>query len=193
MHSRIEDYAMIGDCQTAALVGLNGSIDWLCLPRFDSPSCFSALLGSDEHGSYCISPSETINQSRRRYLDGSLILHTEFDTDSASVELTDFMPIQQGGSHVVRLIRGLRGTVKMQLSLRVRFGYGRAVPWTDKLGRGELSFVAGPDMLVLRAPVALQGEDQTTSAHFTVRQSECLAFVLKLWIVSLGAAEDVRC
>jgi GH15 family glucan-1,4-alpha-glucosidase len=178
VHSRIEDYAMIGDCQTAALVGLNGSIDWLCLPRFDSPSCFSSLLGTEEHGCYCISPSETINQTRRRYLDGSLILITEFDTDSGSVELTDFMPIQQGGSHVVRLIRGLRGTVKMQLSLRVRFGYGRAVPWTDKLGRGELSFVAGPDMLVLRAPVVLQGEDQTANAHFTVGQSECLAFVL---------------
>ena len=178
MHSRIEDYAMIGDCQTAALVGLNGSIDWLCLPRFDSPSCFSSLLGTDEHGSYCISPSETINQTRRRYSDGSLILLTEFDTNSGAVELTDFMPIQQGGSHVVRLVRGLRGAVNMQLSLSVRFGYGRAVPWADKLGPGALSFVAGPDMLVLRSPVALQGEDQTTSAHFTVGESECLAFVL---------------
>jgi hypothetical protein len=105
---------------------------------------------ANQHRDPCISPSETINQTRRCYLDGSLILITVFDTDSGSVELTDFMPVQQGGSHVVRLIRGLRGTVKMQLSLRVRFGYGRAVPWTDKLGRGELSFVAGPDMLVHR-------------------------------------------
>jgi GH15 family glucan-1,4-alpha-glucosidase len=178
MHSRIEDYAMIGDCQTAALVGLNGSIDWLCLPRFDSPSCFSSLLGTNEHGCYRISPSETINQTRRHYLDGSLILLTESATDSGSVELTDFLPIQQGDSHVVRLVRGLRGAVKMQLSLSVRFGYGRAVPWADKLGPGALSFVAGPDMLVLSSPVTLQGEDQTTSAHFTVRESECLAFVL---------------
>jgi GH15 family glucan-1,4-alpha-glucosidase len=176
--SRIEDYAMIGDCQTAALVGLNGSIDWLCLPRFDSPSCFTSLLGSEEHGRWCVAPSEPITKTHRRYSDGSLILITEFDTDSGSVELTDFMPMKQTGSHVIRRVRGLRGTVKMQFNLTVRFGYGGSVPWAERIDANQLAFVAGPDILVLHSPVALQGEDKSTSAEFTVGENECVDFVL---------------
>ena len=178
MASRIEHYAMIGDCKTAALVGLNGSIEWLCLPRFDSPACFASLLGADEHGAWLISPEDEIRSSRRQYLDWSLILATEFETETGKVQLTDFMPVNQEGSHIIRLVRGLDGTVKMQFKLVVRFGYGITVPWTDQLDEKTLVFVAGSDMLILRSSVDLKGEDTQTSGTFSVEKDECIFFVL---------------
>jgi GH15 family glucan-1,4-alpha-glucosidase len=176
--SRIEDYAMIGDCKTAALVALNGCIDWLCLPRFDSPSCFCSLLGTEEHGIWSIAPTAEIRKTSRHYLDGSLILHTEFETDAGKVQLTDFMPIKKEGSDVVRLVRGLEGTVTMRFNLVVRFGYGNTVPWADKLDQRTLVLIAGPDKLVLRSSVDLQGDDRHTAKDFTVVKGECLSFVL---------------
>jgi GH15 family glucan-1,4-alpha-glucosidase len=176
--SRIEDYAMIGDCKTAALVSLGGCIDWLCLPRFDSPSCFGSLLGTEEHGVWRIVATDKIRKTRRRYLDGSLILCTEYETDTGKVLLTDFMPVGQEGSHVVRLVCGLEGTVRMRLSLVVRFGYGITVPWAEKPDAKTLVFIAGPDMLVLRSPVDLQGEDTQTTGDFTVGKDKCISFVL---------------
>jgi GH15 family glucan-1,4-alpha-glucosidase len=176
--SRIEDYAMIGDCKTAALVALNGCIDWLCLPRFDSPSCFCSLLGTEEHGIWSIAPTAEIRKTSRHYLDGSLILHTKFETDTGKVQLTDFMPIKKEGSDVVRLVRGLEGTVTMRFNLVVRFGYGNTVPWADKLDQRTLVFIAGPDKLVLRSSVDLQGDDRHTAKDFTVVKGGCLSFVL---------------
>jgi GH15 family glucan-1,4-alpha-glucosidase len=169
---------MIGDCQTAALVSREGDIDWLCLPRFDSSSCFGALLGSDDHGRWSIAPMGKIAGLRRSYLQGSLILVTEFETETGSVELTDFMAVGQGGSHLVRVVRGLRGTVDMRFSLTVRFGYGGAIPWAEQRGPMAVAFIAGPDLLLLRSPIALQGDDNSTREHFSVAENESLAFVL---------------
>jgi len=124
MPLRIEDYALIGDCQTAALVGRDGSIDWLCFPRFDSPACFAALLGTPEHGRWQIAPGEPIRSVRRRYRPGTLILETEFETDSGAVALIDFMPPRTDGPDLVRIVQGVRGEVRMRLDLVVRFDYG---------------------------------------------------------------------
>jgi GH15 family glucan-1,4-alpha-glucosidase len=176
--SRIEDYAMIGDCKTAALVGLDGSIDWLCLPRFDSASCFGSLVGTEEHGVWRLAPVDKVRRVSRSYLDGSLILRTEFETNTGKVQLTDFMPINQEGSHVVRLVRGLRGTVKFRLKLVVRFGYGITVPWADQLDPRTLVLIAGPDMLVLRSAIDLDGEDKQTTGDFAVSKDDCFPFVL---------------
>jgi GH15 family glucan-1,4-alpha-glucosidase len=176
---RIEDYALIGDCLTAALVGRDGSIDWLCLPRFDSDSCFAALLGKPEDGRWLIAPRDPSARVARHYRDGSLILATRFETTEGAVELIDFMRPQHASPHLIRLVRGLRGIVAMRTEFVLRFAYGTAVPWVEQLADGGgLSAVAGPDMAVLRTPVALRGEDFKTVGEFTVGAGETLPFVL---------------
>src|SRR3954465_14737276 len=131
MPLRIEDYALIGDCQTAALVGRDGSIDWLCLPRFDSAACFAALLGTPEHGRWQIAPQAEVQSSQRRYRQGSLVLETEFSTASGVVRVSDCMPPRQGEPDLVRVVEGLSGEVAMRMELVIRFDYGSIVPWVQ--------------------------------------------------------------
>src|SRR5438045_6501597 len=166
---RIEDYALISNCATAALVGRNGSIDWLCLPRFDSAACFAALLGDAEHGRWLIAPADPSRRVERRYLDSSLILVTMFETAGGAVELVDFIGLRHGFSDVVRLVRGLRGRVAMQTEFILRFDYGAVVPWVERLPEGGISAIGGPERVVLRTPVPRRGEDCTTAAELDVR------------------------
>ena len=179
MTSRIEDYALVGDCETAALVGCNGSIDWLCWPRFDSAACFAALLGRPEHGRWAVGPADPAPRVTRRYRDGTLILETEFETPDGAVTLIDFMPLRGAASDLVRLVVGRRGSVAMKTELVIRFDYGAAVPWVTRLPDGSgLRAVAGPDMVVLRTRVPLHGENLKTVGEFTVTAGETAAFVL---------------
>jgi len=178
MAGRIEDYGLIGDLESAALVGRDGSIDWLCWPRFDSEACFAALLGTAEHGRWRIAPEGGIRKVSRTYRGNTLILETLFETADGAVRLVDFMPIKGGNSDVVRLVVGDRGQVDMQMELVIRFGYGRATPWVTRLDGGGLSAVAGPDMVVLRTPAPLRGEDMRTVSRFRVTQGETVPFVL---------------
>src|SRR5690606_29929543 len=149
---RIEDYALIGDCETAALVGRDGSIDWLCLPRFDSAACMAALLGTAEHGRWKIAPAGEIRRIERRYQPGTLILETDFETDEGAVRLIDFMPIRDGEADLIRIVHGLRGRVSMCLELVLRLDYGAVVPWVEHTPEG-IRAIAGPDALRLRTPV----------------------------------------
>jgi GH15 family glucan-1,4-alpha-glucosidase len=176
---RIEDYALIGDCQTAALVGRNGSIDWLCWPRFDSPACFAALLGTPENGYWRISPLDRSAKVRRAYRAGTLILETEFETGEGAVTLTDFMPVRSGQSDLVRIVTGRRGRVAMETEGVLRFDYGASVPWVT-IGADRLSAraVAGPDMALLCSPVPLENRERRTWARFEVGAGEEIAFVL---------------
>jgi GH15 family glucan-1,4-alpha-glucosidase len=175
----IEDYALIGDCTTAALVGRNGSIDWLCWPRFDSPACFAALLGSSEHGRWRICPVDPTARVSRAYRDETMVLETVFETADGSVALIDFMPIGQPNSSVIRLVQGRRGNVPMRMHLTLRFDYGATVPWVTRLeDNSGLTAIAGPSRVVLRAPLPLQGENLATVAEFNVVQGECVPFVL---------------
>ncbi len=173
----IEDYAMIGDCKTAALVSKQGSIDWLCLPHFDSGACFAALVGEPDNGHWSISPAEPIRAVRRRYRDRTLILETEFDTESGSVKLIDFMTAPDGAPELVRLLVGTRGQVQMNLELVIRFDYGSVVPWVRRTDDG-ISAIAGPDMVGLRTEVPLRGENLKTVADFTVVEGQKLSFDL---------------
>jgi GH15 family glucan-1,4-alpha-glucosidase len=174
----IEDYAIIGDCKSAALVATNGSIDWLCWPRFDSGACFAALLGGSEHGRWQIAPKdETAIRVSRRYLDGSPILVTTFNGPAGTVELVDFMPVGDGGTNLVRIVRGIRGRVSVRVELILRFDYGAIVPWVEHLEEG-LRAVAGPEMIVLYTPVALNGEDFKSVGEFEVGAGENVPFVL---------------
>jgi GH15 family glucan-1,4-alpha-glucosidase len=175
---RIEDYALIGDCETAALVSRAGSIDWLCWPRFDSAACFAALLGTPQHGRWLI---DAVDQDARRswsYRGNTLILETRIETNDGVVTVIDFMPPRVRHSNVVRLVRGERGRVAMRTELIVRFGYGRSVPWVTRLADGTFRAIAGPDMVVLRTPVALKGRDLTTVGEFTVEAKTTIPFVL---------------
>src|ERR1700678_2529473 len=153
MPLRIEDYAVIGNSESVALVGRDGSIDWLCLPRFDSAACFSALLGGPEHGRWLIAPAQSDVQITRRYLRDTLILETIFTTPDGSVSLTDFMYRRNGSSELVRIVTGLRGEVPMRSEMVVRFDYGAVVPWVSQQDDGRLLFVAGPDRLLLDSAV----------------------------------------
>jgi len=175
---RIEDYALIGDCGSAALVGRDGSIDWLCLPRFDSGACFAALLGGPAHGRWLIGPVELVARCERRYLDGSLILVTTFETAEGAIELVDFMRPRRRLPELVRLIRGLHGRVAMGTEFILRFDYGAVVPWVERLPEGGLFAIGGPDRVVLRTPVPLRGEDLKTVGEFTVGAGETIPFVL---------------
>jgi GH15 family glucan-1,4-alpha-glucosidase len=176
---RIEDYALIGDCQTAALVHRCGSVDWLCWPRFDSGACLAALLGGPEHGRWLIAPKDPNARIARRYLDGSLVLVTTFETAEGAVELVDFMPPGDGVSDLVRLVRGLRGRVELHTELILRFEYGSVVPWVEHLDDGSgLEAVAGPDKVALRTPLDLHGKDFTTVGEFAVAKGEVVPFVM---------------
>src|SRR5712671_2255542 len=175
---RIEDYGLIGDCETAALVGRDGSIDWLCWPAFDSDACFAALLGTNKHGRWCIAPAEPVAKSLRRYWDNTLILETRFETASGVVALIDFMPPRGNASDVVRLVRGVRGQVKLRMELVIRFGFGTDIPWVKRTEDGALLAICGQDMTVLRTPVETRGEDLTTVASFEVSEGETVPFVL---------------
>jgi GH15 family glucan-1,4-alpha-glucosidase len=176
--SRIEDYGLIGDCETAALVGRDGSIDWLCWPAFDSDACFASLLGTHRHGRWLIEPAEEVTGSSRRYWDNTLILETRFETANGVVALIDFMPPRGNASDVVRLVRGVAGKVKLQMQLVIRFGFGADIPWVRRTDNGAVLAISGQDMAVLRTPVETRGEDLTTVAGFEVSEGETVPFVL---------------
>ena len=174
---RIEDYALIGDCETAALVGRDGSIDWLCLPRFDSDGCFAKLLGSEDNGFWRLAPMKQ-RTVERLYQQDTLILETIFAAEGGRVCVTDFMPLKSDHSRIVRIVEGLEGLVEMQCELAVRFEYGKSVPWVTRLGDEAISMVAGASMLVLRADVPLRGRGMRTVGNFTIAKGERKSFVL---------------
>jgi GH15 family glucan-1,4-alpha-glucosidase len=175
---KIEDYGLIGDCETAALVGRDGSIDWLCWPAFDSDACFASLLGTSKNGRWLIAPAEEITNTSRKYQDNTLILETHFETASGVVALVDFMPPRGDASDIVRLVRGVRGRVKLRMELVIRFGFGADIPWVKKTDDGAMLAICGPDMTVLRTPIETRGEDLTTVADFEVGEGETVPFVL---------------
>ncbi|HEY6290438.1 MAG TPA: glycoside hydrolase family 15 protein [Terriglobia bacterium] len=174
----IEDYALIGNNATAALVGRNGSIDWLCLPRFDSAACFAALLGSTENGHWSIGPTAGHAKVTRRYREGTLVLETEFSTPEGTAVLIDCMDRRGEHQDVIRLVRGVQGRVPMQMELAIRFEYGTVVPWVRRLEDGRLCAVAGPERMVLAAPLELRGEDLKTRAEFHVEEGQTVPFTL---------------
>src|SRR5215510_12176741 len=176
MALRIEDYGLIGNCEAAALVGRDGSIDWLCWPRFDCDACFAALVGHDEHGRWLIAPRSKANVTRR-YRGHSLILETRFTTAEGAVLLVDFMPLGGGHSSIVRLLIGESGRVAMSTELVIRFGYGAIVPWVTRLDDGTLRAIAGPDVALLRTPVKLVGHNMKTVGEFTISAGEVVPFV----------------
>jgi GH15 family glucan-1,4-alpha-glucosidase len=173
----LEDYALIGDCETAALVSRDGSIDWLCWPRFDSAACFAALLGTADHGRWLLRAASPTGV-RRRYRDHTLILETDIETKDGAAQVLDFMPPRGQNSDIVRCVRGVRGHVRMETELILRFDYGLSVPWVTRLPDGTLSAVAGPDRVVLRTPVRLHGKGMTTWGEFDVHEGEMIPFVL---------------
>ncbi|MFQ6155230.1 glycoside hydrolase family 15 protein [Micrococcus luteus] len=175
--ARIEDYALIGDLHTAALVGMDGSIDWLCLPHFDSPACFASLLADPEAGRWVIAPDGASRCTRRQYREGTLVLETEWETEDGAVRVIDFMPPRDGVADVVRVVEGVRGTVTMQTELVLRFDYGHVVPWVRRTERG-LHAVAGPDSVYLASTVPLHGAHFRTVGEFTVSAGERASFVL---------------
>jgi GH15 family glucan-1,4-alpha-glucosidase len=182
--SRIEDYCLIGDLETAALVSREGSIDWLCWPDFSSGACFAALLGTRDHGYWKISPAGKVKATRRQYRAGTLVLETTFETKDGEVCLTDFMPPRDDHSRVVRMVRGVRGKVAMQMDMAIRFDYGRTIPWVTTAGE-ELRGVAGSDMVVLRTKAPLRGEGMSTRSEFTVSKGETVGFTL-VYLSSMG-------
>ena len=163
MPLRVEDYALVGDLQTGALVGRDGSIDWLCFPRFDSPACFAALLGDARNGRWKIAPAGEILRSERRYVEGTLVLETDLHTAEGAVRLIDFMPPRGQAPDVVRIVRGLSGRVELELELVLRFDYGRVVPWVRRHERYRRA-IAGPDAVRFDAGVPVRGEKLTTRA-----------------------------
>ncbi len=173
----IEDYALISDCSTTALVGRNGSVDWLCLPRIDSGACFAALLGSSDNGRWRIAPAGAISKTTRHYRDGGLVLETVFETPDGSVAVIDFMVPEQANSSVVRIVEGRSGRVDMALEILLRFDYGNSVPWVKRC-EGGIVAIAGPELVVLRCPVALEGRDMRTVGSFGVSAGERVPFVL---------------
>jgi GH15 family glucan-1,4-alpha-glucosidase len=177
MPSYLEEYVLIGDCETAALVGRDGSIDWLCVPRFDSGACFAALLGSPAHGRWLLTPRDPIRQIRRRYREGTLILETAFETDDGAVTVIDFMPPRSQQLDLVRVVVGQRGHVAMRMELVLRLDYGSIIPWVRRTERG-IRATAGPDALQLYTDVTLRGEDFTTVADFTVSSGQRVPFML---------------
>ncbi|HSL77993.1 MAG TPA: glycoside hydrolase family 15 protein [Candidatus Limnocylindrales bacterium] len=194
---RIEDYALIGDTQTAALVGADGSIDWLCLPRFDSAACFAALVGTPDNGYWRLGPADGSPATSRRYRGDSLVLETTFETASGTVRVVDCMPPRARDPDVVRVVEGVSGRVPVRMELAIRFDYGRSIPWVRRVG-GRLSAVAGPDAVVLETPVATVGEGFRTVANFEVSAGDRVPFALE-WHPShepfgavVDALEEVR-
>jgi GH15 family glucan-1,4-alpha-glucosidase len=193
MASKIEDYALIGDCQTAALVARDSSIDWLCFPRFDSGACFAALLGTEENGRWLLTPVGEIRRIQRGYREGTLVLETHYETDSGAVTLIDWMPPRggepdfvRGEPDLVRMVVGVRGQVAMHMDIVIRFDHGAVIPWVRRTGKG-IRAVAGPDTVVLQSVVDLHGENFTTQADFTVSAGQRIPFVLT-WYPSHEAA-----
>jgi GH15 family glucan-1,4-alpha-glucosidase len=178
MPAKIEDYALIGDCHSAALVARDGSIDWLCLPRFDSGACFAALLGKPDNGRWRIAPHGSIHSTWRHYREGTLILETEHETDEGRVAVIDFMPLRDGGSPgLIRIVEGRIGQVPCRMELSIRFDYGSIIPWVQRTDDG-LSAIAGPDRLLLHSPVEVHGQDFTSVADFSVAAGQRLSFFL---------------
>jgi GH15 family glucan-1,4-alpha-glucosidase len=177
MAAPIEDYALIGDTHTAGLVSRDGSIDWLCLPRFDSPACFAALLGDRANGRWLLAPAGGVREVRRRYQGDTLVLETEYRTDEGIVRVVDCMPPRQWDPDVARVVEGVRGRVPMRMELTIRFDYGSIVPWVRQVD-GALHAIAGPDSVWLRTPVPVRGENWTTLADFTVAEGERIPFML---------------
>jgi GH15 family glucan-1,4-alpha-glucosidase len=173
----IESYAVIGDCETAALVGLDGSIDWLCWPDFSSDACFARLLGAEENGRWLLTPAGEVKKTTRKYRDHTLILETTFEGDDFAVLLIDFMPIRGTNSDIVRIVKGIRGSAPMKMELRLRFDYGATVPWVTRTDDG-IRAIAGPDLVVLRTQAPLTGENLTTVSEFTVSEGESIDFVM---------------
>ncbi|HKH70790.1 MAG TPA: glycoside hydrolase family 15 protein [Vicinamibacterales bacterium] len=178
MSTSLEDYALIGDCETAALVSRAGSIDWLCWPRFDSPACFAALLGGPEHGRWLIEADDERARTTRCYRANTLILETRFETADGVVLLIDFMPPRGRNSDIVRLVRGEKGRVRMRMELVLRFDYGRTVPWVTRMEDGTLRAIAGPDLVTLHTPAPIHGADMKTVAEFEVAAGDTVPFVL---------------
>jgi GH15 family glucan-1,4-alpha-glucosidase len=187
----IEDYGLIGDTQTAALVGRDGSIDWLCMPRFDSGAFFAALLGTPKHGRWLVAPRGESRPLGRRYQDGALILETDFETDEGSVRVIDFMPPRQRDPDVVRIVEGLSGRVEMRMELIVRYDYGAIVPWVRRIDDATVC-VAGPDGLCLRTPVETRGEDLSTVGHFVVSAGEQVPFVLTWYSSNMPLPREIE-
>jgi GH15 family glucan-1,4-alpha-glucosidase len=178
MITPLEDYALIGDCETAALVSRAGSIDWLCWPRFDSGACFAALLGTPAHGRWLIEAADPDVRVSRCYRENTLILETRVETTAGDVTVIDFMPPRGRNSDIVRLVRGERGDVRMRTELVLRFDYGRTIPWVSRLPDGALTAIAGPDMVTLHTPVPLRGKNLTTIGEFEVAAGTTVPFVL---------------
>ncbi|HEX8592914.1 MAG TPA: glycoside hydrolase family 15 protein [Pseudomonas sp.] len=177
MAALIEDYALLGNCKTAALVARDGSLDWLCFPRFDAPACFAALLGTSDNGRWKLSPRDPVIVTERRYREGTMVLETVFETATGRAMLIDFMPVD-AGSHVVRRVVGLEGDVAFAMDLAIRFDYGSTVPWVENKDGQTLTAVAGPEMLVLRATEVLHALDHHTGCDFSVAAGQCETFVL---------------
>ena len=173
----IEDYAIIADCRSAALVGKDGSIDWLCLPRIDSDACFAALLGTPEHGRWLLAPEGGVRRVTRRYRERTLILETDFETEDGAVTVVDLMPISGQGTDLARIVIGKRGKVPMRMQLIIRYGYGAVVPWVRRIREG-IEAIGGPEVLRLATPVATHGEGLTTVARFSVGPGDRVPFVL---------------
>src|SRR5882672_3931435 len=184
---RIEDYAIIGNMHTAALVGSDGSIDWLCMPRFDSAACFAALLGIPENGRWLIAPRDQPYQTSRRYRGDTLVLETEFRCAGGTAAVIDFMPIAErvGKVDLVRVVEGRAGRVPMRTEAILRFDYGRTVPWVRRRSYG-LRAIAGPDAVQLRSPIDLRGEDFRTVGEFDVAEGQSVAFVMTRYASHLG-------
>ena len=174
---KLEDYGLIGDLGTAALVGRNGSIDWLCLPRFDSGACFAALLGDETHGRWLIAPAGAVTGTERRYRPGTLVLETDFETADGVVRVIDFMPRREGPPQVMRIVEGRRGRVPMRMQVRPRFDYGAVAPMVEPRVDGAAAYV-GPDALHLSTPVDLAIEDRALTAEFTVPEGARERFVM---------------
>jgi GH15 family glucan-1,4-alpha-glucosidase len=190
----IEDYALIGDCTTAALVGSNGSIDWLCWPRFDSGACFAALLGHSKHGRWSINPAGEVATSTRAYVKDTVVLETLFETADGSVAVVDFMPVNQAASSVIRIVEGRSGRVAMRMNLTLRFDYGSSVPWVYRLeeGNGNVA-IAGPNLAVLRTSVELRGEGLSTAADFDIEPQQRVAFALSYGLSHKAPPPAVDC
>jgi GH15 family glucan-1,4-alpha-glucosidase len=176
-HSPIESYAVIGDCETAALVGLDGSIDWLCWPDFASDACFARLLGTEKNGRWLLTTADKIEKTTRKYRDHTLILETTFETSEYAVTLIDFMPIRARNSDIVRIVKSVRGTARMKMEFILRFNYGSTVPWVTRRNH-SIQAIAGPDLVVLSTRAPLIGEDLKTVSEFTVSEGQSVEFVM---------------
>lgn len=190
MPSLIENYGFIGDMYGAALVSRDGSIDWLCVPRFDSDACMAALLGRDEHGCWLIHPGAEVRRNSRRYRPGTMVLETDFECDGGAVRITDFMPIGLYAQSVIRIVEGLEGTVPVYVWLAARFGYGRSKPWIEKTD-GGIRLTVAPESLILRTPAAVEWTEHNVRGQFTVKKGERVPFVLSWQAAHLPPADPL--